>query len=222
MFYAAGANPDHICYHFIEGVSKKEASITFGFMEEVPHCAIHAPGATDGPIPIPIGAMLAVLTEASGGVEKLTALAQALDEPSVPICSDCVSKMGGACGEPDFEWHHTMDEPCGAADCETFSVGDKILFHQQWDIFPWAIVKAGESGTITAVHPDGMLSIKLNHHHPDLREWKTHVYISPSEGSDGWVGDGYTVLDYLCMEEGSREMRAEPNKSMCAKTPSGA
>lgn len=36
---------------------------------------------------------------------------------SVPLCLECVNTIGGASGEPDFAWHHTVHgEECGADD----------------------------------------------------------------------------------------------------------
>ena len=46
---------------------------------------------------------------------------------SIPLCEVCVSCMGGAVGEPDFEWHPMgVGEACGAGDHEPLTAISQV------------------------------------------------------------------------------------------------
>ena len=67
-----------------------------------------------------------------------------------------------------------------------FSVGDKVIFKEDWDIFPFDIVYKGEIGRIVRIESIGdqeypnksVVYVKLKKLHPKLLdEWNNEAYL---------------------------------------------
>lgn len=61
-----------------------------------------------------------------------------------------------------------------------FKTKQKIKFKEDWDIFPHALVKKGELGTIKKIDKSGMW-IKLKKNHKGLDTWENQAHLGFDE-----------------------------------------
>jgi hypothetical protein len=73
------------------------------------------------------------------------------------------------------------------------TIGTRVRFKEQWDIFPFCIIRKGETGTISRIEPQGSDDavfsgsihywIKPDTPHPELNgdDWKGEIQIGQDE-----------------------------------------
>lgn len=72
-------------------------------------------------------------------------------------------------------------------------VGQRVRFLMRRDIYPFTIVKEGETGTITAL--EDIAYVKLDSHHEGLDDFNNEVHMSYL---DDQFKDDYPILSEYC------------------------
>jgi hypothetical protein len=64
-------------------------------------------------------------------------------------------------------------------DISTLKIGDQTRATSDIDLKPYTVVRAGEVGTVVAIHPDGEVNIRLDSHHCGLDIYHNEIWIFP-------------------------------------------
>lgn len=61
-----------------------------------------------------------------------------------------------------------------------FRIGQKVEFIEEWDIFPHALIKIGETGTVSSIDNDEVW-VKLDKVHDALDYWENQAHLGFDE-----------------------------------------